>query len=422
MNKFIFKSYNFDSAKSLAIFDYGFTDGRVFRETVTFQSKPGYDADILDRALFLAFILIGVSYYKTFPSLSVVLDQPIDEWQAAFFNKVYQEGLGQFAFENNLARTDLANFKANNLDSAKPCLYRGQGLLVLQSGGKDSLLTASLLTENNQPFTAWYVSSSQHHPAVLDDLNCELLTSLRSIDHVGLAAAAKDGAKNGHVPVTYIVQSLALIQAALLGKSHILTSIAHEGEEPHVAIGDLLVTHQWSKTWAAEKAFADYVSRYISPDIKVGSPLRAYSELRVAELFAKHSWLKYGSQFSSCNLANYQQGSDNTILSWCGNCPKCANSYLLFAPFIKADSLRSIFGGQDLFTKLDLQDVFKGLLGIDGIIKPFECIGEVDELRCAYQLAQARGGYGRLSFAVPSSSFDYKKTYPAQIWATKVLQ
>jgi hypothetical protein len=89
---------------------------------------------------------------------------------------------------------------------------------------------------------------------------------------------------------------------------------------------------------------------------------------------------------------------------------------------LEATELQSLFNGQDLFAKPSLQETFKGLLDIDGVMKPFECVGEVDELRLAYHKAQARGGYQQLSFEVPESSFDYTQIYPAQGWAAKMLQ
>ncbi len=422
MSKFVFKSYDFDKADCTASFNYGFDDGRNFTEIVKFEGGGGYNEEALDRALFLAFVLIGTSYYKTFPTRDVELSQPIDEWQAAFFNRVYQEGLGQFAYENGLSRDDLAHFEASQRPPADAVTYDGHGILALQSGGKDSLLTASLLQEKGKQFTSWYVSSGNHHPALLDEIGSKLMICTRRIDREGLKKASADGAKNGHVPVTYIIQSLAVIQAILLNKSDIVTSIAHEGEEPHVYIGDLAVTHQWSKTWAAEIAFSEYVGRYISAGLRIGSPLRRFSELKVAELFVKHAGEAYGHLFSSCNAANYKQGSDNSNLFWCSKCPKCANSYLLFAPFMPADELKNVFGGRDLFADSDLEETFKGLLGIDGFIKPFECVGEIDELRLAYHLALKTGGYQNLPFDVPDSSFDYQKTYPAQDWAVRMLQ
>lgn len=422
MKKFIFESYNFDKEKLLASFSYRFDDGRSFTETVSFNGDGKYNEELLNKALFLTFILIGTSYYKTFPTRDVMVNGQIDEWQANFFNKVYQEGLGQFALENELRRDDLAHFVATSPIPERPISYDGSGVLALQSGGKDSLLTAVMLQKSGIDFTAWYASSSDVYPEVLNSIGSKLAISVRSIDHDGLRQAASDGAKNGHVPITYIMQSLALIQAILLGKKYILTSIAHEGEEPHSYIGDLAVNHQWSKTWAAEQAFAEYVHKYISPDIFIGSLLRKYSELRVAELFVENSWGKYGHIFSSCNIFNYKQGNDNRELNWCGECPKCANSYLLFAPFLSSHDLKSIFNNKDLFADVSLEFTFKGLLGIDSVKKPFECVGETDELRLAYHMAMKKGGYELLPFIVPAASFDYKQTYPAQDWAEKMLQ
>lgn len=423
MNKFIFISYDFDKEQSRASFKYGFEDGRSFVETITFETADEYDEQLFDRALELAFILIGTSYYKTFPSREIDLgDLEIDEWQAKFFTRVYQEGMGQFAFENGLTRQDLAEFKPNSTEAKEnEGHFVGEGVLSLQSGGKDSLLTSSLLDKKQINFTSWYLSNGLYHPIVLDRVGSRLITSVRTIDREALMRANDDGAKNGHVPVTYIVQSLALIQAILLGTNRIIVSIAHEGEEPHHQIGDLAVTHQWSKTWGAEKDFAEYVARYISDDIRIGSPLRTYSELRVAEMFVESSWEKYGYEFSSCNRFNYMQGNENSKLGWCGECPKCANSYLLFAPFLPPNELQGIFAGKDLFQDPNLTDTFKGLLGIDDVPKPFECIGEIAELRKAYHMARANG-YSSLPFEVPESSFDYLKEYPAQQWAVEMLK
>lgn len=422
MNRFIFKSYFFDKVSKIANFNYAFEGGQSFTEEITLESNADYNHEILNRALFLAFMIIGTSYYKTFPSRGVLIDFPIDTWQADFFNKVYQEGLGQFAYENNLNRNDLAHFVANTKNSSTAINYEGSGILALQSGGKDSLLTATFLKSKGIGFTAWYLSNGENYPSLLNTVGSELIISNRLIDRKKLNESLDMGALNGHVPVTYIVQSLAIVQAILLGKADVLVSIAHEGEEPHHVIGDLLISHQWSKTWQAEKLFSNYVSRYISPSLRIGSPLRCYSELYVAELFVENSWILYGNMFSSCNASNYRQGTDNKILKWCGTCPKCINSYLLFAPFLSRGQLSKIFGDNNLFINPNLSSAFKGLLGIDGFTKPFECIGEIDELRQAYNMAIKKSNYQKLPFDVPKSNFDYKQVYEAQDWAVKVLQ
>lgn len=418
MNEFVFESYGFDG--KVASFRYRYNNLH-YTEFATFDSSERYDEAVLERALFLAFLVIGTSYYKAFPVKNVRFEMGnIDVWQASFCNKVYQEGLSQYAFENQLTRDNLARFLPGpSAEVLQAVSYEGSGILALQSGGKDSLLLASLLEKAGKQFAPWYVTSSEGHPAVLDLFAEPLLVARRRIDVAALKEVTRLGGKNGHIPVTYVVLSLALIQAVLLGKNTVLAAIAHEGEEPHEWVGDLPINHQWSKTWQAEQLFADYVTRYISSDILVGSPLRSMSELKVTELFAENAWEKFGKKFSSCNESNYKQGVDNTELTWCGRCPKCANSYLLFAPFVAPDILQARLGGK-LFEMPELTDAFKGLLGVDNVMKPFECVGEIDELRAAYHLAQ-QNGYETLPFAVPHSTFDKDARYDAQQWTKNIL-
>lgn len=420
---FIFKSYLYDHLSKSAHFRYQ-NNGIDFEEIVTFpEAITDYNQEALDRALFLAFMLVGTSYYKTFPSEKVEISEGgLDEWQVGFFEQVYQEGLSQFAYENNLTRDDLALFEATR-ESEEPAEYHASDTspLVLQSGGKDSLLLAELLNKKNQSFTPWYISSVEAHPKVLDSLSSPLLRTKRQLDTEGLQKASTSGGLNGHVPVTYIVLSLALIQSILLGKDTVLAAIGNEGEEPHEVIGDLEVRHQWAKTWRAEQMFSQYVQEYISPEIKVGSPLRKYSELKIAKMFVENTWDKYLKDFSSCNVANYVQGQNNQKLGWCGNCPKCANSFLLFAPFVEPGELSSVFNGENLFKKESLHETFKGLLGIDGIMKPFECVGEIEELRLAYHLAHERSSEFVLPFEVPDSNYEYNEEHEAQEWAVNLI-
>lgn len=439
---FRFLSYYFDRSTYTATFVYQGIDNIIFTEKIFFAPKPGTNTSsfnllddpgltqLLDQAMFLAFILIGTSYYKAHPTKNIRLDRPLDDFQARFFSTVFQEGLSQYAFENRLTRDKLATFKPTPGFQNKPAVeYRGQGVLALQSGGKDSLLVAELLNEHNINFVPWYISSSsdRSHPNVIDHLDDgfnhqKASVVYRQIDHLHLQ---QTGGLNGHVPVTFIVESLALIQAILNNQNVILTSIGREGEEPHAMIGDLPVNHQWSKTWQAEQLMTEYIKRYLSPDLHLGSPIRHLSELRIADLFVQKCWQKYGYSFSSCNEANYKQNSQNGTLKWCGHCAKCANSYLLFCPFIPPQFLQSLFGDKDLFLDQNLTQIFKGLLGVGGEMKPFECVGSVEELRSAYHhrmttppipLPQSPGAtqttywqpvYANLPFRVPESDFNY---------------
>lgn len=413
---FKFLSYNFDPETYHATFTYQDSDGIIFQEKIQFckTDKP-LNSELLDRALFLCFMLIGTSYYKAHPTQSIGINFPMDEFQARFFNTVYQEGLSQFAFENGLTRDDLAHFTANTTIATTPVAVNDfQGILSLQSGGKDSLLTATMLHAQNPTYI--YISNSNHHPNVLDEIGGKLQIVRRKLDREHLREA---GGLNGHVPITYIIQSIALAQAIINHQNIVLTSIGREGNEAHAHVGDLAINHQWSKTWPAEQLFAEYLHRYISPSLNLGSPLRGFSELKIAELFVKNCWQRYSHKFSSCNVANYRQGKDNSELSWCGDCAKCANTYLLFAPFLPATKLDDLYGGRSLFTKPSLVDTYKGLLGVDGFMKPFECVGEIGELRQAYHMKSA--DYPDLPFVVPSSDFNYEKITTVQPFIQDLL-
>ena len=430
---FKFVGYKFDKEKYIATFNYLDDKNNLkYTEKVRFQKNFEYDTSlnrILGRALELCFLLIGTSYYKAHPTSRVEVNVPIDAFKAHFLNVVYQDGLSQFAFENNLTRRNLAHFVPNFSEKmiSMPLPYPKGGVLALQSGGKDSIVTATLLNYAKKDWSALYVGSSENYPRVLEELDVPLERIVRHVDIAGLGKAeAVEGYMNGHVPVTYILMSLAVVQAILDRKSYVITSIGHEGEEPHSIIadakyGDLAVNHQWSKTFIAEKYFADYIHRYISADFEVGSLIRGYSELRISEIFAKECWERYGRKFSSCNVANYRQKNNNSKLTWCGDCAKCANSYLVFAPFVPQKELKRLFGRKDLFVKPELVDEFKGLLGVDGEKKPFECVGEINELRQAYEMKLP--GYANLPFEVPKNDgFDYKKNYEVQNFVKDFLK
>ena len=401
MSEFRFLDYEYKSG--VAEFRYQGKDAVIFTEKVRFFDVGfDYDAKMLDAALRLALVILGTSYYKAEPTSEVELPFEIDDTQARFFEKVYQEGMSQFAFENGLVRDDLAHFAykdaaVKNTGVAEKTKALKKATLVLVSGGKDSLLTAEKVREKGLEFRVGYITAQQNYPVILDELTDfgAPIIIRREIDRENLKKA---GGLNGHVPVTLINESLALIQAILLGYDRVELGVGREGLEPHAYISDLPVNHQWSKTEEAQELLKEYIKDYITNEITVGSLLEDLDELEIAKEFAEKCWDRYGDKFSSCNVANYKQDADNSGLKWCGKCAKCANSYLLFAPFVPFDEQMKIFG-RDLFLDPEMTEIFKGLLGVDGVMKPFECVASIEELRWAYH--HRLSGYGELPFTVP---------------------
>lgn len=139
---------------------------------------------------------------------------------------------------------------------------------------------------------------------------------------------------------------------------------------------DSEINHQYSKSIAFENDFRDYVKRYISADIQYFSFLRPLSELQIAQQFAL--CVPYFNHFKSCNA-----GSKTDV--WCGSCPKCLFTWIILSPFISLKNLTDIFG-KNMWKDKSLKPVLLQLAGLTDI-KPFECVGTVDEVRACLNYA-----------------------------------
>ena len=128
---FVFESYEFDKKTATATFHYSFDGQRTFREEVQFVGYcDDYDPAVLASALELAFWVSGVSYYKTFPTTSVIFKTSSpDPQQARFLTRVYSEGLSQYIFENKLHLDQLVIFTGAERP-AQASHYDGNGTLV----------------------------------------------------------------------------------------------------------------------------------------------------------------------------------------------------------------------------------------------------------------------------------------------------
>jgi hypothetical protein len=83
---------------------------------------------------------------------------------------------------------------------------------------------------------------------------------------------------------------------------------------------------------------------------------------------------EFFQQFRSCNVGSKTD-------TWCGSCPKCLFTFIILSPFLKPDTLVGIFG-HNLLDHAALENIFDELTGATEI-KPFECIGTIDEVNMA---------------------------------------
>lgn len=179
--------------------------------------------------------------------------------------------------------------------------------------------------------------------------------------------------------MTAINSAILVLAALLYGHDAIAFSNERSASSATLESGGIDINHQWSKGWAFERAFGDYVEQRIAADLRYYSLLRPLSELAVTRLFAP--LVQYQDVFSSCNR-NFRILGERPESRWCGQCPKCHFVFLALAPFVPKPQLMRIFG-RNLLDDAALAPGFDALVEWHAH-KPFECVGEAQESRAAF--------------------------------------
>lgn len=409
-NEFSFDSYAFEPDSRKATFHYSFDNEVRFKETYTFDFDfSDYDKNVLDRALQNLFFMAGVSYYKMYlaPAISIKSGS-LDEADAQFFAEVYQKGLGEFFYLNNLDPKTLIPFKPNTPSTSSSVkAVRRNGQLIGIGGGKDSIVTAEFLKD--QPNVAtWSLGHKNQLEPLIDKIGFLHFWVERSIDSK-IGELNKQDAYNGHIPISAIFACVGTVVSVLTGQSDVVVSNEHSANEPNFTYRGAQINHQYSKSQEFEELYQSVLLRHFGESQRYYSFLRPLSELHIVEIFARKYIHKYLGIFSSCNRA-FTQDSDK--LFWCGACPKCAFTYLALAPFADDNTRYSLFQ-KNLLDDDSLEQTYRELLGIQGN-KPLECVGEIKEAQSALKLALETGKYQKynvIELNLPED-YDYKKLQP----------
>ena len=380
---FRFVRCGFDADTGVAQLVYAFDDGPEMIETITVPGAPfALDPErsaAAERALRLLHLIAGVSYYKAAVPSEIRIDSyAIDADTAALLELIYVNGLGEFAYRNGLNLHGKIQFPvAEQGNATSPKLGLREHALVAIGGGKDSLVSIEALRTLGVEQTVTWIGGSQLIRA------CAERTGLPTLN-LGRALAPqlfdynREGAWNGHIPVTVLNSAIMVFAAVLLGVDQVVFSNERSASYGSVIEGTGEVNHQWSKGWECERAFGEYVQRHVAADLHYYSLLRPLSELAVARQFAKTD--RYDAHFSSCNR-NFHILGERPASRWCGVCPKCHFVFLALAPFMPKPRLMGIFGR-------NLLDDPAQIPGFDALLeyqnhKPFECVGEGRESRAA---------------------------------------
>ena len=406
--QFIFERYEFDAAAKQLTLHYSLDGKLQFTEIFRFNFEfTDYNSQALDQACFGLFMVAGVSYYKTaLPPEIVIKHGQLTSVQADFFDRVYRHGLGELYAQNQITPPHRIDFPISKQAITTPAdTPVGTGAILPVGGGKDSLVTLELLRQAGIDFETWVLGHTSLLQPLLDRIGGTHLPVTRILDPQ-IAKLNREGAYNGHIPISAVLAFTGVVSAILRGRRDIVLSNEASAGELNLEYRGIAVNHQYSKTLEFERLFQDYLGTAITPSVRYFSFLRPMSELRIAELFCGHWLAKYQGVFTSCNR-NFKQGNTQP-LRWCGECPKCAFVFLIFAPFLPKAKLVDLFGGKNLFAEPKLARTYRELLGIEGH-KPFDCVGEVRECRQAVVMARKKGNYPELDqFEFPPVEYDYR--------------
>lgn len=404
---FNFLSYTFDPLTKKLDCSYQFDVSTVCTESYIFDFEfTDYDPSALDSALQLLFYLAGVSYYKMYlPPNIEIQSGKIGPQLSRFLSETYQKGLGEYFYTNKLDPNTPVKFPANVADSGKEAV-QSDGLLVSIGGGKDSLLSIEMLRDSGLDIATWSVGHRKQLAPLVEQVGLPHYFVERILDP-NISSLNAAGAMNGHIPISAIFAAVGTVVAILTGRRDIVLSNEQSSNEATLDYHGTAINHQYSKSQDFEKLYQKVLDARFGDSIRYYSLLRPYTELRIAELFAKTGFEKYKDVFSSCNRA-FRQGESH--LYWCGECSKCAFVFLILAPFVDRAELEGIFGGKNLLLDTNLETTYKQLLGIEGD-KPLDCVGTIAESRTAMRIAQTT--YPELSKFVfdIDPDYDYKKIH-----------
>jgi UDP-N-acetyl-alpha-D-muramoyl-L-alanyl-L-glutamate epimerase len=386
---FRYEEYEIGAAAGLLACRYS-VDGRMFEERITLDRKGCWDSPAARAAARLVFLLAGVSYYKTAaPAIIDLGETAITDKERDFLYEFYRQGLGEFAYRNDIDLSDL-RIEAASLPAAAPvpALAPARRALVPFGGGIDSIVTVESVRQRTE--AVLFVASRPGDrfeaiecPAAVTGL--PVARADREIDPQ-LLRSRELGFLNGHVPVTGILSAIAVLAAVLNGCDAVVMSNEWSSSIPTLEFDGKSINHQYSKSAAFEKGFREVLAGSGAPLPDYFSRLRSRTELWVAERFAELE--SYHDTFRSCNRA-FQIDKTLRLDHWCGHCDKCCFIDLILAPFMSAAALRRIFAKEgEPLDDPGQAGRFRNLLGAGR--KPFECVGEVHECRAAVLMAARR--------------------------------
>lgn len=347
----------------------------------TWRQTP---APIVENLVFHLGLIESFSYWKATCSPSIVINAgPLSAEQIAWWKDLLLHGMREFFYVNRIDFTsaDFVTLAARN--SQIPPAY-DQPLsnrnLIPIGGGRDSAFTARVLQQAAIPFGCMLLNPIPAARRIATAVGCDQpVIVLRTLD-ARLLELNQAGYLNGHTPFSAMLAFLSAICLMLYDYSNTVIANERSSDESNTIFLGKQINHQYSKSFAFEETFDDYLQKYLVKNARYFSFVRPLYELQIGRAFA--SYPEMFSVFRSCNR---NQKSD----SWCGACPKCLSVFITSYPFVSGIDLIKMFGA-DFFDSESAIPIIRQLAGL-GEHKPFECVTTFDEAIASLHLCVAKG-------------------------------
>ncbi|MGB1250203.1 MAG: hypothetical protein ACPG8W_06175 [Candidatus Promineifilaceae bacterium] len=316
-----------------------------------------------------------------------------------FWRTISHKAWTEWRYDQNLPDYQGPTFTSTPVEtSTRPIAVQAGNVDTLNfcGGGKDSLVSMKLLERIEQPYANVVYShsiygTSQFQHDLIDGLIAHSANETRHqitvfdsfVDSPVLQLNPEydvDTLKAAETPSTTFAALPIMLQH---GYRYMV-----RGHEHSANVGNLIwdatgedVNHQWGKSLEAEQLINDYLQQELIANLHYFSILQPIYDLLIFNLLRRD--LDAVANTHSCNYGK----------PWCCKCAKCAYVWLNYMAYLPPENVNAIFN-RNLFDMEENQLWYYQMLGL-GEHTPFDCIGQIDESRLAFELCRRKGLTGR---------------------------
>lgn len=269
-------------------------------------------------------------------------------------------------------------------------------VLSFCGGGKDSLVAMQLLEQGSIEYASFAYSNSVYGKA---DLQHDLINQLLAHGKPSRQHALRVYDSFIDAPVLQLCpeyeikeilaaetpSSLFAVLPVMLEHGYRYIVLAHERS---ANTGNLIwpetgedVNHQWGKSYQAELLLNQYLQSEFIANCEYFSVLQPVYDTLIFNLLRRDQQAVLDTH--SCNIRK----------PWCLKCPKCAYVWLNYMAYLDCEAIDNLFGA-NLFDIQENQQWYYQMLGL-GEHTPFECIGQIEEVRLAFEMCKQKGLRGK---------------------------